>query len=186
MITLKLFGEGCHIHYLESSEPSIKIYKSITAKVRLPLKEALLDAYFFYLLKTDVESIDNLIIDSFDGLLPIFPVKIEVWFNRKKVAKISFNELLNPTTLFPLYNVENLNAPIIFFDKGIYLKEIVTGCIGIYKLDSSTFDINKVTFTLLNSIFTKEPILINTSYQGKSFEKVKDDCLTRRQEIVII
>ncbi|WP_272149756.1 hypothetical protein [Tenacibaculum aiptasiae] len=135
--------------------------------MRLPLKEALLVAYFFYLLKTDVESIDNLIIDSFSGLISIIPVKIEIWFNRKKVAKISFNELMNPPTLFPLYNVEILNTPINYFDKGIYLKEIVTGCIGIYKFDSSTFDINKVTFSLLNSIFTEEPILINIFYQDK-------------------
>lgn len=186
MITLKLFGEGCHIHFLESSERSIRIYKSIATKLKLPLREALLDAFFFHYLNTDIKSIDDLIIDSFEGLLPINPLKIEIWFNRRKVAKIPFDELLNPTTLFPLYNIKKLNPSNSFFDKGIYLKEMVTGCIGVYRFDSSSFDINKVTFTLLNSIFTKEPILINTSYQGKSFEKVKEDCLTRRQEIVFI
>lgn len=186
MITLKLFGEGCFVHYLESSKASIETYKLIAAKMKLPLKEALLDAYFFYKLHSDVQSIDDLIVDSFGGLLPLSPWKIEIWFERKKIAKIPFNELLNSTTLFPLYNVENLNTPISFFDKGIYLKELVTGCIGTYKFDSSGFDIDNVAFTLLTSVFTEKPLLVNTSYQNKNFEKVKDDYLIRHREIVVI
>ena len=58
MITIKLFGEGCHIHLLDSSKKSIEIYNEIASKMKLPLSEAILDISFFYKLNSNIQSID--------------------------------------------------------------------------------------------------------------------------------
>jgi hypothetical protein len=186
MIRIKLFGEGCHIHLLESSENSMKIYKSIAKKMKLPLEEALLDIGFCTKLNTDIQEIDQLIIDSFGGLLPVSPVKIEIWFKRRKAAKIPFQELLYSSTLFPLFQVKKINTTKNNFDKGIYLRETVIGCIGVYEFSSDTFNINQLSFTLLSSVFTNSPLLISFTYQNFPLKKVKEDCLTKHQEIIIL
>lgn len=186
MITIKLFGEGCHIHLLESRPKSLKIYEAIAEKMKLPINEALLDLHFFQILNANIHSIDELIIDSFGGLLPIFPASIEIWFQRKKAAKIPLKELITSSTLFPLYNVHKKKFQKHQFEKGIYLKETVVGCIGVYKLDFKSFDINLLSFAILESFFTKHPLLVNFTYQDNIFLKVKEDCLTKKQEIIIL
>jgi hypothetical protein len=186
MITIKLFGQGCHIHLLESSEKSKKVYQKIAKKMNIPLNEALLDIGFFLKMNSDIQSIHQLIIDSFGGLLPIYPAYIEISFNQKKVAKINLQELISITTLFPLYKVAIINFKNHQFDKGIYLKETVIGCIGIYKLPSNSFNIDLLSFTILYSSFTELPLLINFTYNDTSFKKVKEDCLTKQQKIIIL
>lgn len=186
MITVKLFGEGCYIHLLESRPKSLKIYEAIAEKMKSPISEALLDLHFFQILNSNIHSIDELIIDSFGGLLPISPAYIEIWFQRKKAAKIPLQELITSSTLFPLYNVHKIIFQKHQFEKGIYLKETVIGCIGVYKLDIKVFDINLLSFTILESFFTKYPLLINFTYQENIFLKLKEDCLTKHQEIIIL
>ena len=184
MVTLKLYGEGSYIQLLESSEGSVNIYNSIANKMNLSLEEALLDLGFYQKLNTDIHSVNELVIDSFGGLLPIFPSYIEVWFNRKRVIKIPFIDLMTQLTLFPLYKIKYIDK--LIFEKGIYLKENVTGCIGVFKIASSAFNIDSLMFTVLNSSFTKHPLLIDFTYNNCSFEKTKEDCLTRYQQIIVI
>lgn len=52
MITIKCYGQGCWIHLLESNEDAIKVYETFAAKMKLPLKEALLDSWFYQFFKT--------------------------------------------------------------------------------------------------------------------------------------
>mgnify|MGYP000745961664 CR=1 FL=1 len=184
MITLKLYGEGCYIQLLASSQATVGIYNAIANEMNLPLEEALLDLGFYQKLNTDIHSVNELVIDSFGGLLPIFPSSIEVWFERKRVLKIPFIDLMTQLTLFPLYKIKYIDAPIL--EKGIYLKESVTGCIGIYKIASNTFNIDLLVFTILKSSFTAHPLLIDFTYNNSSFEKTKEDCLTRYQQIIVL
>jgi hypothetical protein len=186
MITVKLFGEGCYIHLLDSSDKTVNTYQKIASSMNIPLNEALLDIGFFLKMNSDIQGIHQLIIDSFGGLLPVYPAYIEISFNQKKVAKINLQELINISTLFPLYNVAFINFNNHQFDKGIYLKETVIGCIGIYKLPSNSFNIDLLSFTILYSSFTELALLINFTYNDTSFKKVKEDCLTKKQEIIIL
>lgn len=184
MITIKLYGEGSYIQLLASSKTMMSIYKAIAKKMNLPIEEALLDLGFYQMLNTDIHSINELIIDSFGGLLPVSLSYIEVWFKRKRVVKVAFKELLASTTLFPLYKVVYIDT--FSFEKGIYLKENITGCIGVYKLDVSSFNVDLLRFTVLKSRFTQYPLLIDFTYNNYSLDKVKEDCLTRHQQIIII
>ncbi|ARV06084.1 hypothetical protein BTO04_04925 [Polaribacter sp. SA4-10] len=186
MITVKLFGEGCYIHLLDSSDKTVNTYQKIANKMRVPLNEALLDIGFFLKMNSDIQSIHQLIIDSFGGLLPVYPAYIEISFNQKKVAKINLQELISITTLFPLYKVAIINFKNHQFDKGIYLKETVIGCIGVYRLPVNIFSIDLFSFTILHSSFTELPLLINFTYNDTSFKKVKEDCLTKQQKIIIL
>jgi hypothetical protein len=186
MLTIKCYGQGCWIHLLESSKDSVDIYNTIASKIKLPITEALLDVQFYQILKSDIQTIDDLIIDSFGGLLPLHPASLEIWLGRKKIAKISFQELIQPSTLFPLYNVKKINFSKHQFEKGIYLKETVVGCIGVYKIACDNFDIEQLSFTLLSSFFSNNPLLLNFQNKDVILRKVKDDCLTRHQEIIIL
>lgn len=184
MITIKLYGEGSYIQLLASSKTMMSIYKAIAKKMNLPIEEALLDLGFYQMLNTDIHSINELVIDSFGGLLPIFPSYIEVWFKRKRVIKIPFKDLITQLTLFPLYKVTYIDNNV--FEKGIYLKENITGCIGVYEIASNTFNVDLLMFTILKSSFTEHPLLIDFRYNNCSFSKTKEDCLTRYQQIIVI
>mgnify|MGYP005992424885 CR=1 FL=1 len=186
MLIIKCYGQGCWVHLLESSKGFQSTYTNIAESMKLPLAEALLDVQFYQLLKGDVQTIDDLIIDSFGGLLKAHPASIEIWYGRKKVAKFPFQELLAYSTLFPLYEVKNISFSKDQFEKGIYLKETIVGCVGVYKIACDNFDINQLSFTILSSFFNKDPLLINFLYQGVALKKVKDDCLTTQQEIIIL
>lgn len=186
MITIKLFGEGCYVNLLESSVSSIKIYKDIAASMKLPLEEALLDLFFYHKLKTDIHNVNDLVIDSFGGLLSVATAYIEVWFKRRKKAKIFLKDLVFPMTLFPLYKVDLIPMKSNDFEKGIYLKETVIGCIGVYKIKSDNFYIDDFNFKILDSFFTKDYLLIEFTYKGELLKKIKEDCLTRSQEIIRI
>jgi len=186
MLTIKCYGQGCWVHLLESSKDSQFIYNSIANKMNIPITEALLDVHFYQLLTSDIQTIDDLIIDTFGGLLSLQPASLEIWFERKKAAKIPFQELIQPSTLFPLYNVKKINFSKHQFEKGIYLKETVVGCIGVYKIACDNFDVDQLSFTILSSFFNKKPLLINFLYRDVILEKVKDDCLTKHQEIIIL
>ncbi|QXP70736.1 hypothetical protein H0I29_01175 [Polaribacter sp. R2A056_3_33] len=186
MITIKCYGQGCWIHLLESNENAIKSYQIIASKIKLPIEEALLDISFYQYFKNNIQEIDDLIIDTFGGLLHLQNATIEIWFGRKKLAKIPFEDLVTTTTLFPLYKINKIDFKKQQFEKGIYLKETVIGCVGVYKIGFDNFDINLLSFQLLNSFFNNNTLLINFTYQNVILKKVKDDCLTRHQEIVII
>jgi hypothetical protein len=186
MITIKCYGQGCWIHLLESNEDAVKIYHIIAKSMKLPVEEALLDVFFYSYLKSDVQEIEHLIVDSFGGLLHLQPATIEIWFERKKIAKIPFQDLVTTTSLFPLYKTTKIDFKKNQFEKGIYLKETVIGCVGVYKIDAKNFDINLLSFQLLTSFFNPTLLLINFTYQNILLKKVKDDCLTKHQEIIIL
>jgi hypothetical protein len=186
MLTIKCYGQGCWVHLLESSKNSVDIYNAIADKIKLPITEALLDVQFYQILKGNINAIDDLIIDSFGGLLPIEPAVIEIWFGRKKITKIPFYELITPSTLFPIYKVRKINFSKNKFENGIYLKETVVGCVGIYKIKSDDFDINQLSFTLLSSFFNKSTLLLDFKSNDIILRKTKDDCITRHQEIIIL
>lgn len=186
MITIKCYGQGCWMHLLASSEDALNVYKTFATKMKLPLEEALLDAWFYQYFNNKIQGIEDLIADTFGGLVHKQHSVIEVWFNRKKLVKISVNELVNTTTLFPLYAVKKIELTRQDFEKGIYLKETVIGCVGVYKMPTDQFDIEKLTFTLLSSDFLKPWMLVDFSYEENSFQKVKEDCLTKHQEIIIV
>ncbi|PQJ81494.1 hypothetical protein [Polaribacter glomeratus] len=186
MITIKCFGEGSWIHLLDSTTKTVKCYNIIAAKMKLPIEEALLDISFYQHFKNNIDEIDHLIIDSFGGLLHLQNATIEIWFDRKKVAKIPFQDLVTTTSLFPLYKTTKIDFKKNQFEKGIYLKETVIGCVGVYKIDAKNFDINLLSFQLLTSFFNPTLLLINFTYQNILLKKVKDDCLTMHQEIIIL
>lgn len=127
-----------------------------------------------------------MIVDTFGGLMRKPNSVIEVWFNRKKMAKISLDDLVTSKTLFSLYDIQKIALKEQQFEKGIYCKETVIGCIGVYKIAAEEFNINQLTFKLLSSNFTEEWILLDFSYQNQTLQKVKEDCLTKHQEIIFI
>ncbi|MCL7765350.1 hypothetical protein MPF19_18160 [Polaribacter sp. Z014] len=186
MITIKCYGQGCWIHFLESNEDATKSYQIIASKMKLSMEEALLDISFYQYFKNNIQEIDDLVIDTFGGLLHLQNATIEIWYGRKKVAKIPFENLVNTTTLFPLYQINKIDFKKQQFEKGIYLKETVIGCVDIYKIAVEKFDINLLSFQLLSSFFNDNTLLINFTYQNELLKKVKDDCLTKHREIIIL
>lgn len=181
MPTLKVnfYGEGYALHQLENHI----FYQKIADKMKLTVPEALLDILFFYHLKNPkYQCLQDCYAHRFTGLIHTPKGKIEIWFGRKKIAKITTTNLCDTITLFPLYNIMNTNSENLQPQTTLYVEEQEIGLIGSYKIEIEHFNIAHLTFHIAQH--KQQKIIHQLSYKNKILKCTKTDTLLQKQVII--
>ena len=176
-LKIKLYGEGYLHHLLEDHD----FYKKIADRMKMDLTEALLDIMFFFYLDDPLyQNLQDCYQTTLSGLLNSPKGQIEVWLNRKKIAKIKTHEICEVITLFPLFHKKEILLEDIFEANQIYIEEKEIGMIGEFKLKIGEFSINKLIFHIAK---TKEglQVIYKLTYADEELIFNKKDSLLQRQ-----
>jgi len=187
-IRVKLFGESFKIHQLDVKRPSsrLELFKNRAFQLGEPLETALLNIQFFNRFSSDkLNSAQDLIQQTFGGLINSTKAKIEIRKGRKILQKFTLNDLCQPVTLFPLFNVykENINIKL---NNNIFLIEKEVGLIYTYAVEVENFDIYKLKFNIcdVNVDEYKYQLLQAVSYNSKTLKSINSDTLITYQHCV--
>lgn len=176
MQTLKInfHGESWTIKKFECSEEDLDECLNVAAKMKLTLKEALLNPFFYYNLQLPkIPSLENLPGKKIGGLLNSPKNQIEILVDGKKIRKHHFADLL---LLFPMFGVDRIIMPE-YYSPGIYVEQKAIGFIASYELKIENLNLEDLQFKLLE--FKDKLVLQKPFYQNKNM-------LFRRKETVII
>ncbi|MNL35677.1 hypothetical protein D3C87_1577200 [compost metagenome] len=185
-LKINLFGELWKLIKLELSASEYNILEKRATELETPVHEALLDAIFFQ---------DDILPDVFiptdlkhtctSGLLDTYKNQIEIWYNGKKIHKMSIKDLTDDYLLFQLYHTK-LDNKLAYRDlpKGIYIEQQEIGLVGSYEMIIKHFDIFFLEFNIIQVERNGEcfDVLKEIKYLDKILnKKVSDDTLVTRQ-----
>ena len=176
-LKINLHGESWTLKKLECSEDDLNECLKVAARMKLPLKEALLNPFFYYNLKNpSIPSVEHLPGKKWSGLLDTAKNQIEVLLDGKKIKKLHFKDLDDGLLLFPLYNIHNTEI-IENYSPGIYVEQKAIGFISSYEIKLESFDIDNLQFNLLQ--FNDKQLLQEPTYKNKKV-------LFRKKETLLI
>ncbi|MBA6151452.1 hypothetical protein [Gelidibacter maritimus] len=178
-IKLRLYGESFKIHGLSLDKTDINDIMNVAKRLNEPIEEALLNVSFFrFLNNKNYQGLEDMIDQSFGGLINNPKNKIELWCGRKCIQKLNLNNLIHPNTLFPLFNtsIGNFN---IEMDNRIYIIEKEVGLVGEYVLECRYFDINLLKFTIcdIHYVGNHLQLLESITYSTNRLKLKKTDTL---------
>ncbi len=176
MQTLKinLHGESWTLKKFECSEEDLSECLKVAAKMKISLKEALLNPFFYYNLRLPkIPSLENLPGKKISGLLNSPKNQIEILLDGKKIRKHNFTDLI---LLFPMYEVDRITMSEDY-SPGIYVEQKAIGFIASYELKVEDVNLDDLQFKLLE--FKDKILLQKPTYQNKNM-------LFRRKETLLI
>ncbi|MCF1190110.1 hypothetical protein LRR18_00825 [Mangrovimonas sp. AS39] len=183
-LRIKLFGESFKLHKLQIQQNDLGLFQSVANNLKQSLDEALLDIRFFEQLShPEYLSINNLVIQSFGGLIKDHKNKIELSWGRRKIDKLNIQDLLQSETLFPLYQTKLFSADLNNISGGFYLVEREVGLVACYEILREDFRFDNLEFHVTKAYFqsTSFEILNKVEYKGRKFISFKKDCLLKYQ-----
>lgn len=174
-LKINLFGESQTFKRV-SLDPIQKIeYETIAQLMKQPLHQALIDPYFYFLLKKEnIQSFENFGGFSNKVLLNTPKNQIEIWYQNKKVQKLKINDLLQELLLFPLYSTEAIEHKVNK-ESEICIEQKEIGWIGQYEMLVNDFKIENLLFQLTGNH------LQNITYESRDFSFIKSDVLLTYQ-----
>lgn len=183
----KLYGESYKIHSLRINADNFTNFQEVAFELGEPLENALLNINFFNYLNIDeIQSLQDLKQSTYGGLINNEKSQIELWLGRRKLLKLSLENLFHQQTLFPLYQTQfnRVNANL---KSGLYLEEKEIGNIGIYEIKIEKFEIEDLVFNLSEISFTgiRYQLLNEISYKKQNLKLIKSDSLLRYQRCFI-
>lgn len=178
-LKINLFGENRVLKRVLLSEEEIFFYTKIADKMDQPLKQALVDPFFYHLLKNpQINSLEDLNCEHWEGLINNPKNQIEIWFQNKKVQKFKIDALLEELLLFPLFQTSK--TPSIDVAKsGIYIEQKEVGLINSFEVMLEKFNLDQLLFEISN--FQNINHLSGLKYDGLSLSKKKKDTLITYQ-----
>ena len=183
MVNLKisLYGECLEVKELLLSDVQRSEWNTIATKKKMPLKEALLDPFFYHSLNDKkVKSINDINCVRVAGLINNNKNQIEIWHKRKKILKLKINDLRSDFLLFPLYTTEYRTAH--FNNDAIYFISKEIGLVAQFEIKLEKFDIShlKFKFASINDSLLLEGI----SYNNLNLNSTKNDTIINQQYII--
>lgn len=185
-VLIRFYGESFKIHALQIKNEYPEQFYEVAAKLGEPLEEALLNINFFNKLNIKgIVSIQDLIKNTFGGMVNNSKAHIEIWHGRKVLQKLNLDDLFYPKTLFPLFNV-HLERVNLRLQNGIFLIEKEVGLIGQYEIDLIEFDIYKLKFFISEVLYLKTnyQLLLSINYDSEPLQIKKSDTLVTYQYCV--
>lgn len=176
MQTLKinLHGESWTLIKFECSDIDLDECMKVAAKMKLSLKEAILNPFFYYNLRLPkIPSLENLPGNKISGLLNSLKNQIEILLDGKKIRKHHFADLLQ---LFPMYEVDRITMYDDYSPR-IYVEQKAIGFIASYEVKVEVVNLDDLQFKLLE--FKDKLLLQNPTYQHKKM-------LFRKKETLLI
>ena len=128
-LKIDLFGEGICIKKGDFSGDLFEKMRLTALKLNLPLEDALIDPYFYHILKEKkVRSVEDIGETMANGLLNTPKNRIEIWYKGKKVQKLTMDDLNDQYLLFPLFRTNTRNMELQN-NSGLYVKQVEIGLI---------------------------------------------------------
>jgi len=191
-VLIKLYGESFKIHrvnvkrYLNGLNACYEIARQLDE----PLEQALLNINFFKLFNEQYSgdkfhSIQDLVDDTFGGLVSNSKARIEIRKGRKMLQKFSLDELFKPKTIFPLFNVHK-GIISLELNNNLFLIEKEVGLIDTYEVETEYFDIYKLKFNICDVKYNNDnhQLLLALSYNAKKLKSTNSDTLITYQYCV--
>lgn len=183
-LKINLFGENRVVRKVLLSEDDILLYTKVAAKMDQSLSQALLDPFFYYLLKAPgVDSLDNLNCEHWEGLINNNKNQIEVWFQNKKIQKCKIDLLIDELLLFPLFQTSEISS-IEVSEPGFYIDQKEVGLVNSFELMLEKFDINQLLFEISN--FENTIHLSGLKYKDITISKKRKDTIITYQNGFIV
>lgn len=183
-LKINLFGENRVVRKVLLSEDDILLYTKVAAKMDQSLSQALLDPFFYHLLKAPgVDSLDNLNCEHWEGLINNPKNQIETWFQNKKIQKCKIDLLIDELLLFPLFQTSK-TASINILEPGLYIDQKEVGLVNSFELMLEKFDINQLLFEISN--FEDTVHLSGLKYQNITIPKKRKDTIITYQNGFIV
>lgn len=176
-LKINLLGEAWKLKQLVFSEELFQTFEEVAVRMKQPLTEVLIDPFFYHYLKNKtIQSIDDLVGNSVEGLINSPKNQIEIWYKNKKVQKLKINDLMEELLLFPLYNT-TIQKTNLNLDNGIYIEQKEIGLIGSFEIYTDNFIIDDLEFQLLQT--NEQTILEKLVYKKQVLVcKRKDSLIT--------
>jgi len=178
-LKVDFFGEGISIKKGIFTEELFERMQLTALKLKQPLEEALIDPYFYYALKDNkVKSIEDIGEPIVNGLINTNKSRIEIWYQGKKVQKLTMNNLNDQFLLFPLFQTITKNIELQN-NLGLYVKYLDIGLIARYELMVDNFSLDNLEFHLIN--YDGKIILSKVAYENEFMKLKKKDTLITYQ-----
>lgn len=178
-LKVDFFGEGISIKKGIFSEKLFEKMQFTTQKLKQPLELALIDPYFYDLLKDkNVKSIEDIGETMVNGLINTHKNRIEIWYKGQKIQKLTINSLNDDYLLFPLFQSKTESISLQN-NLGFYIKHLEIGLIARYELMVDNFSIDHLKFHLIN--YDGKIILNKVSYKNVDLTLKKKDALITYQ-----
>ncbi|UAM97286.1 hypothetical protein K8354_13280 [Polaribacter litorisediminis] len=178
-IKVRLYGESFKIYSLKIDSTYFQRFIETAAKLKQTIEDAILDIRFFKLLRIpEYQTIYDLQIEVFGGLIYNHKNKIEIKRGRKYLQKFTIKDLLVQETLFPLFNV-SYNSFKMVKDASLFLIEKEVGMIGKYFIENQEFTIESLEFIISDIQYstTEHKLLIGLNYKGEILPTKETDSL---------
>ncbi len=173
-VKINLHGESWTLKKFECNEEDFSECLKVAAIMKLSLKDALLNPFFYYNLRLPkVPSLENLPGKKISGLLNSPKNQIEILVDGKRIRKHPYADLL---LLFPMYAVDRIQMSDDY-SPGFYVEQKAIGFIASYELKVEALNLDDLQFKLLE--FKDKILLQKPTYQNKNM-------LFRRKETLLI
>jgi len=191
-VLVKLYGESFKIHRVNIKKYlyDINVFYDIALQLEEPLEQALLNIHFFKLLNDQYDtpglhSMQDFVDKTFGGLINNSKARIEIRNGRKILQKFPLDELFNPKTLLPLFNVEK-RILSLKLNNNLFLIEKEVGLIDAYELEIEYFDIYKLKFNICEVSYNNNNyhLLLALTYNTKNLKSTNADTLITHQHCV--
>lgn len=182
-LKINLHGVGWRLKKIELNFDDLNKLKARATHLELPFNEAIFDSELFEdELITGVYSCEGLSGETQSGLMD-FKSQLEIWFAGKKILKFTMNDLFPENLLFPLYKLQTKVFDFTALKPGIYIEQEEIGLIASYNELVNDFDINDLTFDVLelNKTDKKLKILQGIKLNGNPLAVNRMDSLITRQ-----
>lgn len=178
-LKIDFFGEGISIKKGVFGEELLTRMQLTAQKLKQPLEHALIDPYFYDILKDKkLKSIKDIAKTLVNGLINTHKNRIEIWYKGQKVQKLTINSLNDQYVLFPLFQSEMKNITLQI-DSGFYIKNLEIGLIARYETTVDNFSIHHLKFHLIS--YDGKVILNKVSYENVDLILKKKDALITYQ-----
>lgn len=168
--SINLYGEGIRIYRLELTEKQFKQFSN--ARQQLSWEEMLLDLHFMN--EMGIHHWKDLAKDLPLVGLKITPKsRIEIRANGRKKRTIIADEIVEHTTLFPIYAISNQAFNKVSTEKEFIVVEHETGLIQSLDFETTDFELSDLTFKIIS--FENEEWLVGMDYKKMVITSKKSD-----------
>lgn len=183
-LKINLYGENIVIRKVLLSEEDNFLFKKVADKMDQPMSQALVDPFFYYSLKNpQINSLEDLNCNYWDGLINNSKSQIEIWFQNKKIQKCKIDLLIDELLLFPLFQTSK-TASINVSEPGLYIEQKEVGLVNSFELMLEKFDINQLLFEISN--FENTIHLSGLKYKDITISKKRKDTIITYQNGFIV
>lgn len=177
--SINLYGEGTRIYQLELTEKQFQQLSN--AQKQQSWEEMLLDLHFLNTMGIRHWK-DLAIAPPLVGLKLTTKSLIEIRANGRKKRTIIANEIIEHTTLFPIYTISTQTFNSNLSEHGFILVEQETGLIQSFEFETADFHLSDVTFKTLT--FENEEWLLGIEYNNRLLASKRSDSVVRGMFLV--